>query len=183
MVNQLILASESPRRKELLTQTGIPFEAIAAHADELKTGDPIQVVTLNAAAKAQAVSAVYPDRPVLGADTIVYLNGRIFGKPGSAEEAKSMLRSLSDQWHQVYTGVALVRDGILHTDHAVTDVHFVHLSEEAIDRYIATGEPFDKAGAYAIQGRAGCFIDRIEGSYSNVIGLPLTTVMQLLGRY
>ena len=181
MKGNLILASESPRRRELLTQAGIQFTVKSAHAEEISEGDPEEVTIRNATAKASAVQKLYPESPVIGADTIVYLNGHIFGKPKDTEDARRMLEALSGQWHQVYTGVA-VADGAgrIYTACTMTDVHFIQMTDDEIDAYIATGEPFGKAGAYAIQGRAGSFIDRIEGSYSNVIGLPLTTVRELL---
>ncbi len=181
MKNQIVLASESPRRRDLLTQAGIPFRTVSANADEIKEGEPVDVVTSNAVKKAEAGQKLCPDQCVLGADTIVCLEGRIFGKPGNAEEAFEMLRALSGRWHQVYTGVALSDgDGRMLIEYDVTNVHFTNMSDEEITSYISTGEPFGKAGAYAIQGQAGYYIDRIEGSYSNVIGLPLTTVRKLL---
>ena len=181
MDSDLILASESPRRSELLHQAGIAFTVFSAHAEEISQGEPADVVVRNASAKALAVQRLFPNRRVLGADTIVYVDGRIFGKPKNADDAKRMLECLSGQWHQVYTGVALTDDaGKLHTAYCVTDVHFVQMTADEIAAYTATGEPLDKAGAYAIQGRAGYYIDRISGSYSNVIGLPLTTVRKLL---
>ncbi len=181
MKGNLILASESPRRRELLTQAGIPFTVISAHAEEISDGEPEEVTVHNAKAKALAVSKLYSESIVLGADTIVYLDGHIFGKPKDAADAKRMLQALNGRWHQVYTGIAAADgEGRMHTACTMTDVHFVQMTDEEIDAYIATGEPFGKAGAYAIQGRAGTYIDRIEGSYSNVIGLPLTAVRELL---
>ncbi len=181
MRKPLILASESPRRQELLRQAGIPYIAVPAHAEETAEGQPEEVALKNAAAKASAVRARYPRDLVLGADTIVVVQGQIYGKPRDGAEAAAMLRALSGRWHKVFTGVALIgADGRMLTACPVTDVHFTALSDAEIDDYIATGEPFDKAGAYAIQGRAGAYIDRIEGSFSNVIGLPLTAVRQLL---
>ena len=182
MTGPLILASESPRRKELLTQAGITFTVESAHAPEIKEGLPDEVTVHNAVAKAKAVWELHPGRAVLGADTVVYVDGQVFGKPKDAGEARRMLEQLNGRWHQVYTGVALIADdGNVRTACVVTDVHFVEMTAEEIEAYIVTGEPYDKAGAYAGQGRAGYYIDRIEGSYSNVIGLPLATVRGLLG--
>ena len=181
MTRPLILASESPRRRELLAQAGIPFTVESAHAPEISEGQPTEVVLHNAKAKAAAVKALHPDDDVLGADTIVYLDGEIFGKPKDEADARRMLEALSGRWSQVYTGVALAGSaGNVRTACVITNVHFVPMTEEEISGYIASGEPYGKAGAYAIQGRAGAYIDRIEGSFSNVIGLPLTAVRELL---
>lgn len=181
IMQALILASESPRRRELLTQAGFEFTVEVAHAQEISEGRPEDVTVQNAVLKAQAVQKHQPGRMVLGADTVVYVDGRVFGKPKDEQDAKRMLEALNGRWHQVYTGVAMTDpEGGLHTAYAVTDVHFVDMTEEEIISYIATGEPFGKAGSYAIQSRAGYFVDRIEGSFSNVIGLPLTTVRELL---
>ena len=179
----LILASESPRRQELLAQAGIAFTAVSSHAEEVNTGDPIEVVEGNAISKARAVKTLYPAHVILGADTIVCLDGHIFGKPADEHDAFRMIQALSGQWHKVYTGVAIIdQNGRLYRDHDVTDVHFTLMTEKEIAEYIHTGEPFGKAGAYAIQGKAGYFIDRINGSFSNVIGLPLTKVRDMLGQ-
>ena len=142
---------------------------------------PADVTVKNAVSKAMAVHKHHPGSIVLGADTIVYIDGQVFGKPRDEQDARRMLEALNGRWHQVYTGVALTdSEGGLHTAYAVTDVHFVEMTEDEITAYIATGEPFGKAGSYAIQSRAGYFVDRIEGSFSNVIGLPLATVRGLL---
>lgn len=177
----LILASSSPRRKELLSMAGIPFEAITAEAEELKEGEPERLVTENARRKARAVARLHPGRPVLGADTVVFLNGRVLGKPRDGEDAVRMLRALSGAEHTVYTGVCLIgADGREDTRADESKVRFSHLEEDVIRRYVQTGEPMDKAGAYALQGRGGMFVERIEGSYSNVIGLPLALVRRML---
>ena len=181
MTHSLILASESPRRSELLTQAGIPFTVLGAHAKEISEGEPREVVLHNAIAKASAVQALCPGKVVLGADTIVCLDGRIYGKPKDEADARHMLESLSGKWNDVYTGVAVIDStGRLHTMCDVTSVHFIEMTEAEISAYIQSGEPFGKAGAYAVQGKAGYFIDRIEGSYSNVVGLPLTAVREIL---
>ena len=130
--------------------------------------------------KAAAVAASHPGRLVLGADTVVYLENRVLGKPRDEKEAEEMLLLLSGAWHTVYTGVCLIRDGYGDVRSDMSRVQFSPLSLETIRRYIATGEPMDKAGAYALQGRGGMFVRRIEGSYSNVIGLPMALVRDML---
>ena len=144
----IILASASPRRRELLEQIGCKFEVITSNADEITDAglEPHQLVVQNAHLKAAAVAAEHPEYPVLGSDTVVSLDGHIYGKPRDKEHAREMLKAFSGRTHQVITGIVA---------------------------YIATGEPADKAGAYAIQGRAAVFVDGIRGSYSNVVGLPL----------
>lgn len=177
----ILLASKSPRRRELLTQIGIAFEVCESDAEELAgTGrEPLSLVRENAERKSLAVAKLHPSLPVLGADTVVSLEGEIFGKPRDEEEAREMLRALSGRQHLVTTGLALAVRGELYTTAATTRVYFDELSDEEIAAYVATGEPLDKAGAYAIQGRAAAFIPRIEGSYSNVVGLPLHTLRAL----
>ena len=181
MAQSLILASGSPRRRELIAYTGIPFQVITADAEELKAGEPETLVMENARRKAQAVWQRHPDRVVLGADTIVYQDGKVLGKPKDPSDAKAMLRSLSGAWHTVYTGVCVIMPGG-HTDVRcdASRVQFVSLTDADIDWYIASGEPMDKAGAYAVQGRAGMYVSRIEGSSSNVIGLPMHLVREML---
>ena len=165
MEQTLILASASPRRRELMALTGVPFEVITADAEEVKTGDPAELVMENARRKALAVARLHPGRIVLGADTIVYQNGQALGKPRDASDAKDMLRSLSSAWHTVYTGVCVIgADGQADTRYDATRVLFSPLDEAAVERYVASGEPMDKAGAYAVQGRGGLFVRRLEGS-------------------
>ncbi|MBR4361034.1 MAG: septum formation inhibitor Maf [Clostridia bacterium] len=181
MGESLILASASPRRRELMAYTGIPFEVIVADAPETKEGRPDALVMENARRKAQAVADGHPGRLVIGADTVVYQNGRALGKPRDRQDAICMLRALSGAWHEVYTGVCVIRpDGTTDARCDVSRVQFAQLDEETIARYVDTGEPFDKAGAYAVQGRAGMYVRRIEGSYSNVIGLPMAMVRDML---
>ena len=181
MKQPLILASASPRRRELMAYTGLPFEVICADAEEIKTGEPEALVTENARLKARAVAEKHPGRLVLAADTIVYQDGQVLGKPKDEQDARNMLHSLSGKTHTVYTGVCVIgEDGREEARADASRVAFVPLSDEAIDWYIATGEPMDKAGAYAVQGRAGMFVSRIEGSYSNVIGLPMALVRDML---
>ena len=181
MAESLILASSSPRRRELMGYTGIPFEVITADAEEMKDGDPAQLVMENARRKAQAVWDGHPGRVVLGADTIVYQHGQVLGKPRDHEDALRMLSQLSGAWHTVYTGVCVI-DAAGNSDVRFDEsrVQFVPLSPDAIARYAADGEPMDKAGAYALQGKGGMFVRRIEGSYSNVIGLPMALARDML---
>ncbi len=181
---RLILASASPRRRELLAQAGFSFEVRPAHIpeDALPEEDPIAYVTRLAREKAQAVfdALADPRAAVLGADTTVTLDNHILGKPEDAADAARMLRLLSGRTHRVITGVAVVSATAAQVAAEVTAVRFLSLSDEEIAAYIATGEPMDKAGAYAIQGRAACWIPRIEGCYFNVVGLPLALVSALL---
>ena len=182
----LILASASPRRRELLTQAGFNFRVHPAHIPEdLQAGeDPIAYVTRLAREKARAVydqlAAAEPRIAVLGADTTVTLDNHILGKPEDAADAARMLRLLSGSTHRVITGVSLVSAVGVETAAEVTAVQFLTLSDAEIEAYVATGEPMDKAGAYAIQGRAARWIPRIEGCYFNVVGLPIALVATLL---
>ena len=182
---KLILASASPRRAELLRDAGMPFIVISSAVDETPfPGEPAQDHVLrlaNAKAELVAARAVGP-AIVIAADTIVLLEGHILGKPRSSDEARHMLEKLSGRTHSVLTGVALIRlpDAESRTFVETTQVHFARLSSEEISRYLATGEPHDKAGAYAIQGRAGRYIPRIEGCFFNVVGLPLARLQHAL---
>jgi len=183
----LVLASASPRRRELLTQAGFSFEVHPAHiSEDLRPDeDPIAYVTRLAREKAQAVfaelsSKVSAPLQVLGADTTVTLDAHILGKPENSADAARMLRLLSGRTHRVITGVALVTAERSETAAEATAVRFLTLSDQEIADYIATGEPMDKAGAYAIQGRAARWIPRIEGCYFNVVGLPIALVSTLL---
>jgi septum formation protein len=182
----LILASASPRRRELLTQAGFNFRVHPAHIPEdlLAGEDPIAYVTRLAREKARAVydqlAAAEPRIAVLGADTTVTLDNHILGKPEDAADAARMLRLLSGRTHRVITGVSLVSAVGVETAAEVTAVQFLTLSDAEIEAYVATGEPMDKAGAYAIQGRAARWIPRIEGCYFNVVGLPIALVATLL---
>ncbi|MBE5782401.1 MAG: septum formation inhibitor Maf [Clostridiales bacterium] len=180
MDQSLILASASPRRRELVGYMGIPFEVICADAEEVKDGAPEVVVQENAYRKALAVALQHPGRVVLGADTIVFQNGKVMGKPRDEKEAREMIHRLSGQWHEVYTGVCVLKGDHRDVRCDVSRVQFVSLSPEAIAAYVKTGEPMDKAGAYALQGRGGMFVRRIEGSYSNVIGLPMSLTRDML---
>lgn len=177
----LILASKSPRRKELLKQIDIPFVVVVSDAEEVSGNSwtPAALVVENAKRKARAVAEKYPDSPVLGADTVVSSEGKIFGKPKDKDEARKMLTVLSGKMHEVTTGLALINRNEIRTTNVTTKVFFDTMTKADIDAYIATDEPMDKAGAYAIQGKAARFIEKIEGSYSNVVGLPLNALIQL----
>ncbi len=179
---RILLASASPRRAELLASDGYRFDVIPADVNESPVAgeSPADYVARMAAAKAEAVADDALGRVVLGADTAVVLEDRVFGKPADDAEAAAMLRQLSARAHEVLTGVALRRGDRSADGVERTRVHFVELSGEQIAAYVASGEPRDKAGAYAIQGGASAFVDRIEGSHSNVVGLPLELVRRLL---
>lgn len=184
---KLVLASASPRRIELLKAMGLDFSVAASGVDEESIpADHPRTFALRAAfAKASAVAERLGDEEdawVLGADTVVTRNLKLFGKPRDAAEAKRMLAELSGREHQVITGVALVRCGApeSHLQSATTTVRFRTVLFEEIDRYVATGRPMDKAGAYGIQEEAGDFVDRIEGDYWNVVGLPCDLVADLV---
>ena len=186
-MRNLVLASASPRRSELLAQAGFSFKVHPAHIpeDPLPGEDPIAYVIRLAREKAETVfaelSSQGPAAPqVLGADTTVTLDNHILGKPEDAADAARMLRLLSGRTHRVITGVAVVSEKSTEVAAEVTGVQFLTLSDEEIAAYIATGEPMDKAGAYAIQGRAARWIPRIEGCYFNVVGLPIALVSCLL---
>ena len=177
----LILASGSPRRKEILDTMGLEFSVDISDTDESFAGTPEEMVLELSRRKALAVASRHSGAMILAADTLVF-GDEVLGKPHSAEEAKRMLAGLSGRWHSVYTGVTMIdtRSGKTLSRADVTRVHFVALTAQDIDAYVATGEPLDKAGAYGIQGRGGMFIDRIEGSYSNVVGLPMALVRSML---
>lgn len=179
----IILASQSPRRAELLAQMGVDFRMQPAQVDETVHADEraADYVERVAIAKAQAVHAAVPDLPVLGSDTAVVLDQTILGKPRGRDDAIRMLLSLSGRPHEVLTGVAVVTNEATHYRLNVSRVYFRDISEREAAAYWATGEPTDKAGAYAVQGLAAAFIERIEGSYSGIMGLPLFETMQLLG--
>ena len=181
---QLILASASPRRRELLAQAGYTFEVHAAHIDETRgtNEDPAAYVARLALEKAQAIHAQHPDAIVLGADTTVVLNGEVLNKPNDLKEAERMLRSLSGQIHQVHTGIAVVSSSAQRTHVETTNVIFAPIPEEELTAYLATGDSLDKAGAYGIQGYAARWIPRIEGDYFNVMGLPVAATVRLLAK-
>ena len=180
-----MLASKSPRRTEILRAVGWEFETIAADIDETRCAseDAVSYVKRLAQTKAETVASQLPEGLVLGADTVVVIGEEILGQPGDDEDARRMLQLLSGQWHEVLTGVALVRAGQLTqvlVDHEATRVRFCEMSADEIDWYVSTGEPRGKAGAYAIQGRGALFIEGVQGDYFNVVGLPVRLVYELL---
>jgi septum formation protein len=179
-----ILASLSPRRKNLLKLLGFPFRVIPGGVEDrtTKTKSPRELVEKNSLAKATAVADTYRGEWVLGADTVVVINDKVLGKPEDESEALKMLLLLSGETHTVYTGVSLVnsKTGYRRTQHDMTTVTFSNFSSEEALSYINTGEPGDKAGAYGAQGAGSTLIERIEGSYTNVVGLPLSLTVEML---
>lgn len=181
----LILASASPRRRELLGRLGLPFTIVPSDVDEMldPTVAPPVAAMLLAVSKARAVASGRPDATVIGADTIVVLPEappRILGKPADAAEATMMLCALRDRWHSVSTGIAVVRGDAVWRDVVTADVRMAAYGDDAIARYIASGEPFDKAGGYAAQGLGGALVAEIRGSELTVVGLPLRRLAELL---
>jgi septum formation protein len=181
---KLILASTSPRRAEILRTVGWPFESLAVSIDESRRAgeEAVAYVERVARAKAEAAALRVPGLTILGADTVVVIENEILGKPLDDEDARRMLRLLRDRWHQVLTGVALVNGEADSSKvaHEVTEVRFAAMSEDEISWYVATGEPKDKAGAYAIQGQGARFIKEIRGDYFNIVGLPVRLLYELL---
>lgn len=187
---RLLLASQSPRRAEILRSVGWPFDPLPVEIDETPraTESPVEYVERLAREKAEAASLISRAPLVLGADTTVVVDEEILGKPEGEDDARRMLRRLSGRWHEVLTGVALVEGGgeghaglsRSRIAHERTRVRFGALSEREIDWYVRTGEPADKAGAYAVQGHAALFIEGIEGDYWNVVGLPIRLVYKLI---
>jgi septum formation protein len=173
---QIILASGSPRRKDLFSQLGLDFTVTIPHVDEkTRQGEhPEDFCHRVSMDKAACASQEYPDALIIAADTIVVIDGKILGKPRDDKEARAYLMLLEDRTHEVYTGYTIMYKGENKTKVIRTRVHFRAMSAEEIQWYIATGEPLDKAGAYAVQGIGSIFVDRLEGSYTNVIGLPLS---------
>jgi septum formation protein len=181
---RLVLASASPRRRELLEAAGFAFDVDVPDVDEARDTDepPARYVVRLARTKAETIAKRHADRPVLGADTAVVIADDVLGKPMDAADARRMLERLSGQVHQVLTGIALVAGGQTFAEIEQTSVWMSELRADEIAWYLASGEPMGKAGAYAIQGLASRFIPRIQGSYSNVVGLPVAALHQLLHR-
>ncbi len=179
MTTPLILASRSPQRRAILEQLGIAFEVLAVDVDEIGTGDPVQVARANALAKASAAAALRPARTVLGVDTVVALDGEIYGKPASETAARDTLRRLAGRTHEVVSGIALLDSPNPQVAHEVTSVTFRELDREQIARYVATGEWAGRAGGYAIQGQGAVLVRRIMGDYLNVVGLPVQKMLDL----
>ena len=171
----LVLASRSPQRRRILEQLGIEFEVKPSDAEELTEGEPRAVVVENALRKARAVDGDM----VLGADTEVCLDGRVFGKPSDEEEAAEYLRTLAGRTHEVWGGLALTREGVERTAHAVTRVRFRDLTEREIAWYLGRAEWRGRAGGYAVQGSGAALVESIEGDFWNVVGLPVATLIGL----
>jgi nucleoside triphosphate pyrophosphatase len=185
---KLILASTSPRRAELLREAGIAFEILMSQIDESRRPNETaaKMVARLAEAKARAAAEAASDKDpaiIIGADTAVELDGEIFGKPRDAADAREMLSYLSGRTHYAVTGIYALRlpEGAARSAVETTAVTFARLDQKEIDAYVASGEPLDKAGGYAIQGRAGRYIPSVEGCYFNVVGLPLARLYALLG--
>ena len=177
---RVILASASPRRRDLLEQMGVAAIVRPSDIDEsVLPGEVAEDYVRRLSVAKAAVAPAGPDDLVIAADTTVDLDGRILGKPADADEARAMLRSLSARTHRVHTGVTLRRGELSATEVCTTFVTFAPITAHALEWYIGTGEPFDKAGAYAVQGQAAVFVASVKGSVSNVVGLPLTTVVAL----
>ncbi len=181
-MSSLILASQSPRRKELLHQIQLSFSVISSTVDETFSSDlmPHEVVMYLARKKAKEIALQHPTDYVIGSDTVVTKDGKILGKPESKEEAKEMLMMLSGSNHAVYTGVAILHGEVEELFYEKTDVTFWELTPEEIDDYIASEEPFDKAGSYGIQGIGAKFVKEIKGDYFSVVGLPISRVNRTL---
>ncbi|NMH69871.1 septum formation inhibitor Maf [Bacillus sp. RO3] len=181
-MSNLILASQSPRRKDLLQQIQLSFSVISSTVDETFSSDllPHEVVMYLAQKKAKEIASQHPSHFVIGSDTVVTKDGQILGKPESEQEAKDMLMMLSGSTHSVYTGVAIIRGDEEKLFYEKTDVTFWELTPQEIDGYIASGEPFDKAGSYGIQGIGAKFVKEIKGDYYSVVGLPISRVNRVL---
>lgn len=186
MSPRLILASASPRRRELLAELGVPFEVITAEITEHEESstDPRVMVAHNAALKAEWVAARHPDAVVLGADTTVFIDGHALNKPRDIADARAMLRRLSGRTHTVFTGLAVRRetDGLRIDEGVASDVTFKQLDDSVIDTYLSRVHTLDKAGGYAIQEHGDLIVDRFSGSWSNIVGLPLEATKQILTR-
>lgn len=184
-VPRIVLASQSPRRAALLRQMGFQFQVISGEVSEkeVKISDPVAHVLELSKRKAQAVLDQVEEGLVIGADTVVFLEGQILGKPSDKTEAKTMLMSLSGKTHQVFTGFYLIQvSGKQISDVERTSVTFRELEEWEVDDYVKTGRPLDKAGGYGIQDQSGFFVERIDGCFYNVVGFPLTKFYEALKR-
>ncbi len=182
---KVILASASPRRKEILAKTGIDFEVQVSDCDEnIDEKEPDKLVMKLSELKARDVASKNPDAIIIGSDTVVAHKGHLMGKPADRAEAISMIKSFAGDIHQVYTGVTIIiPNEKTYTYNVCTDVHVLPMTDEEIERYVDTGEPMDKAGAYAIQGLFAPFISKIDGDYYNVVGLPISSVYAILKKY
>ena len=181
MIEEIILASASPRRKELLEQIGLNFRIEPSNAEEnINEKDPEKLVAELSKLKANDVWEKYPDACIIAADTIVYANGEILGKPKDRAAGERILKMLSGNKHTVYTGLTVQDKNGTVTEISATEVYFKDLSQQAIEKYLDRNEYADKAGAYGIQGYAARFVDKINGCYSNVVGLPLSLLDKIL---
>jgi nucleoside triphosphate pyrophosphatase len=176
----LLLASRSPQRRAILEQLGIPFEVVLPEWDEVVGGEPVETVRANALGKARSVATFADERPVLGVDTEVVIDGRVFGKAGSPGEAEAMLEALGGRTHEVVSGLCLLTSGWVVVEHEVTRVAFRPLDARDLAAYVGLGEWQGRAGAYAVQGRGAALVERIEGDYLNVVGLPGALLVRLL---
>ena len=177
----LLLASRSPQRRAILEQLAIPFEAVVPEYEEELTGaEPVAEVERHAQGKARSVAGIAGDRPVLGVDTEVVLDGRVYGKPGDEAEAEAMLEELSGKTHEVVSGLCLLTPGWQELRHAVTRVSFRALTPRELGLYVVSQEWRERAGGYAIQGLGAALVERIEGDYLNVVGLPAALLVDLL---
>ena len=178
----IILASSSPRRRELLSMIGLDYRIETSGDEEVQPHGllPAEFVKTLAVQKARPVAEANPNDCVIGADTIVYLEGDILGKPHTPEVAKAYLTRMQGKSHVVYTGVAVCKGGAFDVRHCETTVTFAPMTQREIESYVATGEPLDKAGAYGVQGPGGIFVERIDGNYFNVIGMPLPLLYKML---
>lgn len=182
-MRQIVLASGSPRRHELLKYIVEQFEILPSDIEEIAEGSPKEQVIKLALDKAGDIAGKRPDAVVIGADTLVAIGDMVLGKPKDKADAARMLKQLSGNTHCVYTGLAVIADGKVETRCVATEVKFNEMSDDEISEYIDTGEPMDKAGAYGIQGYGGKFIDRIDGCYFNVMGLPQSVLYDMIREY
>jgi septum formation protein len=179
MAGPLILASRSPQRRAILEQLGIDFEILPVDVEERAAGDPVEVARANAEAKARAAARLRPGATILGVDTVVALDGEIYGKPADETAARTTLKRLSGRTHEVISGVALLDPTNPQVAHEVTSVTFRALDDELVRRYVKTGEWSGRAGGYAIQGKGALLVLRIMGDYLNVVGLPVAKLLDL----
>jgi septum formation protein len=184
---RLVLASRSPQRDRLLRQLGIPFRVVVSeYVEDLYDGDPVRTVERNARGKAEEVlarSCLHPGELVLGVDTVVVTGGRVLGKAAGEQEAAQYLRLLAGRRHEVYSGLHLCSPGRAQTAHAVTGVTFLPLGAGDVARYVSCGEWRERAGAYAIQGVGSALVERVDGDYFNVVGLPVAALVRALAAF
>lgn len=185
MKRDIVLASQSPRRKELMQMADLPFRVVLPEGEEVLNTEVSIGEAIEQIAKQKAVSVFNkePEAVVVSADTVVYLENEVLGKPKTDDKAVQMLKKLSGKTHQVITGVCIMSKEETVTFHSVANVKFYDLSEEDIQHYVATGEPLDKAGAYGIQGKGCVLVESIEGDYYTIVGLPIAAVAKVLKKY